>query len=103
MRLVRYLSFVGGSVLMACLHSLCTTFVYAEIFSKTQRNGILQTKPGVIHFSGYEVGKVQQQTLVSRVHESSESLSSTTNPNLEEAIPVPAQACLCIYAKGAPA
>ena len=29
-----------------------------------------------------------------------ESLSSTTNPNLGEAIPVPAQACLYVYAKG---
>ena len=34
------------------------------------------------------------------VRESSESLSCTTHPNLGEAIPVPAQACLCIYAKG---
>ena len=34
------------------------------------------------------------------VHESSETLSSTTNPIIGEVIPVPTQACLCIYAKG---
>ena len=34
------------------------------------------------------------------LHESSESLSSTINPDLGEAIPVPAQACLCINAQG---
>ena len=34
------------------------------------------------------------------VCESSETLSSTTNPNLGEAITVPAQSCLCIYTKG---
>lgn len=41
------------------------TMLCVEIFSKIQRNGILQTKPSVIHFDGYEVGKVHQQTLVS--------------------------------------
>ena len=47
-----------------CVCYKCT-MLYTEIFSTIQRNGILQTKPSVIHFDGYEVGKVHQQTLVS--------------------------------------
>ncbi len=40
-------------------------FLYSEIYSKVKRNGILQCKPAVIHFDGYRVGDVHQQTLVS--------------------------------------
>ena len=40
-------------------------YTLAEIFSSSRRNGILQTKPSVIHFDGYQVGRVHQQTLVS--------------------------------------
>ena len=50
---------------------MCVCYKYTvlcvEIFSKIQRNGILQTKPSVIHFDGYEVGKIHQQTLVSMI------------------------------------
>ena len=44
-----------------------TCYTLAEIFSSSQRNGILQTKPSIIHFDGYQVGRVHQQTLVSVV------------------------------------
>ena len=55
-------------VYMLCIFNLINTlnvFVLAEIFSSSQRNGILQTKPSVIHFDGYQVGQVHHQTLVS--------------------------------------
>ena len=43
-----------------CL-SVC---VLTEIFSSSQRNCILQTKPSIIHFDGYQIGQVHQQILV---------------------------------------
>ena len=52
-------------VYMLCILSTLNVFVLAEIFSSSQRNGILQTKPSVIHFDGYQVGQVHHQTLVS--------------------------------------
>ena len=47
------------------LYICMTHYALAEIFSSSRRNGILQTKPSVIHFDGYQVGRVHQQTLVS--------------------------------------
>ena len=52
-------------VYMLCILSTLNVFVLAEIFSSSQRNGILQTKPSVIHFDGYQVGQDHHQTLVS--------------------------------------
>lgn len=37
----------------------------AEIFAKVSKIGPLQTQPSVIHFDGYSVGNMHQQTLVS--------------------------------------
>ena len=38
---------------------------FAEIYSKVGKNAILQAKPSVIHFSGFELGKKITRTLVS--------------------------------------
>ena len=38
----------------------------SEIFAKVNKNGLLKTQPAVIHFDGYQVGGVHQQTLVSQ-------------------------------------
>ena len=39
-------------------------FFFPGIFSRVQVNGIVKPRPSVIHFDGYKVGKLHQQTLV---------------------------------------
>ena len=38
---------------------------FAEIYAKVGQNSILQAKPSVIHFSGFQVGEKITRTLVS--------------------------------------
>ena len=42
--------------------------LYIEIFNVAQEQSAIKTKPPVINFEGYTVGKLHQQTLVSLVH-----------------------------------
>ena len=41
------------------------SFVFAEIYAKVGQNSILQVKPSVVHFNGFQVGEKITKTLVS--------------------------------------
>lgn len=40
-------------------------FGFAEIYAKVGQNSILQAKPSVVHFNGFQVGEKITKTLVS--------------------------------------
>lgn len=40
-------------------------FGFAEIYAKVGQNSILQAKPSVVHFNGFQVGEKIIKTLVS--------------------------------------
>ena len=40
------------------------SYFFSGIFNHVQVNGIVKPRPSVIHFDGYKVGKLHQQTLV---------------------------------------
>ena len=45
--------------------SWCTsTLSFSEIYAKIGQNSVLKTKPTVVHFAGFQVGKKQTQILV---------------------------------------
>lgn len=50
-----------GDFFGKCNSGLC----FAEIYAKVGQNSILQAKPSVIHFSGFQVGEKITRTLVS--------------------------------------
>ena len=44
---------------------LTLNFVFVEIYAKVGQNSILQARPSVVHFAGFQVGEKIAQTLVS--------------------------------------
>ena len=46
------------------IYSFYNKVFFSGIFSHVQVNGIVKPRPSVIHFDGYKVGKLHQQTLV---------------------------------------
>lgn len=46
-------------------HHMYKLFGFAEIYAKVGQNSILQAKPSVVHFNGFQVGEKIIKTLVS--------------------------------------
>ena len=42
----------------------CAKIVISEIYSKIAYNAVLETRPSIVHFSGFEIGKKHTQVLV---------------------------------------
>ena len=51
-------------IILYFLHQNYHSFFFPGIFSHVHVNGIVKPRPSVIHFDGYKVGKLHQQTLV---------------------------------------
>jgi len=57
-------------------------FGFAEIYAKVGQNSILQAKPSVVHFSGFQVGERITKTLVSVMFYFSARLMSSNFVNM---------------------